>query len=498
MRVVETRQAQLGDLAISDIQFDIKSRDDIPQLLRGLQYIYINDELRNAVFTLLENHIQPDKSNNNGRPGMNLWNILVMGVLRLDLNWDYDRLHEQVNNHKTIRQMLGHANIFDTHSYHLQTLKDNVRLLTPELLDKINQVVVTSGHALVKKNESEVLRGRCDSFVAKTNVHYPTDINVLNDAMRKVITLTARLCEENGLSTWRQHAYNVRHVKRLMRTTQLKKRGGGKTEEQKAKRQMEMVEAHQQYIDTAQAYLEKARLSLVSLNNMGTLSTTQILCELEIQRYMIDANRQIDQINRRVMKGESIPHAEKVFSIFEPHTEWIVKGKAGISQELGLRVCIMEDHHRFLLHHRVMEKQTDDQVAVLMVSETKERFNGFSSCSFDKGFHSPDNQTKLREILDVVALPRKGKRSQKIQDLESSEDYKRAHDKHSAVESAINALQVHGLDRCPDHGLLGFKRYVALSIVARNIQRIGAILTDKERARLERQRRRQQKQAQAA
>ena len=236
MRVVETRQAQLGDLAISDIQFDIKSRDDIPQLLRGLQYIYINDELRNAVFALLENHIQPDKSNHNGRPGMNLWNILVMGVLRLDLNWDYDRLHEQVNNHKTIRQMLGHANIFDTHSYHLQTLKDNVRLLTPELLDKINQVVVTSGHALVKKKESEVLRGRCDSFVAKTNVHYPTDINVLNDAMRKIITLTARLCEENGLSTWRQHAYNVRHVKRLMRTAQLKKRGGGKTEEQKAKR----------------------------------------------------------------------------------------------------------------------------------------------------------------------------------------------------------------------------------------------------------------------
>ena len=91
------------------------------------------------------------------------------------------------------------------------------------------------------------------------------------------------------------------------------------------------------------------------------------------------------------------------------------------------------------------------------------------------------NQTKLGEILDEVALPRKGKRSKKIQELESSEDFQRAHDKHSAVESAINALEVHGLDRCPDHGLAGFKRYVALSVVARNIQRIGAILTEKER-----------------
>ena len=70
-----------------------------------------------------------------------------------------------------------------------------------------------------------MLRGRCDSFVVETNVHYPTDINVLNDAMRKVIILTARLCEEHGLSTWRQHDYNVRHVKRLMRAAQLKKRG---------------------------------------------------------------------------------------------------------------------------------------------------------------------------------------------------------------------------------------------------------------------------------
>ena len=64
---------------------------------------------------------------------------------------------------------------------------------------------------------------------------------------------------------------------------------------------------------------------------------------------MLDADRQIDQIQRRVMKGEKIPHAEKVFSIFEPHTEWIVKGKAGISQELGLRVCIMEGPPSFYI-----------------------------------------------------------------------------------------------------------------------------------------------------
>lgn len=486
MRTVQPLQPQLSDYSIADIQFDLKSRDDIPQILRGLQYIYVNIELRNAVFQLLETHIQPDADQDNGRPGMDLWKIFVAGVLRLDLNWDYDRLHEQVNNHKTIRQMLGHADIFDTYYYHPQTLKDNVCLLTPSLLNEINEIVVASGHALVKKKEDEVLRGRCDSFVVKTNVHYPTDINLLFDAMRKIIVLTARLCEEHDLSEWRQYAYNVRHLKRLMRAAQMKKRGGGSSEEQKEKRHEQMVAAHQQYMGIAQQYLDKARLSLKRLPERVLLTTNQTLIMLEAQQYMGDAERQIEQTTRRVVEGKTIPHTEKVFSLFEPHTEWIVKGKAGVPMELGLKVCIMEDQHQFLLHHQVMEKQTDDQIAISMVSETMARFPSLATCSFDKGFHSPDNQEALAEMLDVTALPRKGKRSKKTQEIESSETFLQAKKKHSAVESAINGLGVHGLDRCPDHGLDGFKRYVALSIVGRNLQRIGVILIEQERKQLER------------
>ena len=82
--------------------------------------------------------------------------------------------------------------------------------------------------------------------------------------------------------------------------------------------------------------------------------------------YLKHADRQVDQIRRRVLEGETIPHAEKVFSIFEPHTEWVNKGKAGVPVELGLKVCVVEDQHRFILHHHVMVKATDDQVAVLV------------------------------------------------------------------------------------------------------------------------------------
>lgn len=189
--------------------------------------------------------------------------------------------------------------------------------------------------------------------------------------MRKIITLTARTCEEHDLSEWRQHAYNVRHLKRLLRAAQMKKRGGGSSEEQKEKRHEQMVAAHQQYMDIAQQYLDKARLSLKRLQERVLLTANQTLIMLEAQQYMGDADRQIDQTTRRVVEGKPIPHGEKVFSLFEPHTEWIVKGKAGVPMELGLKVCIMEDQHQFLLHHQVMEEQTDDQVAVSMVAETR-------------------------------------------------------------------------------------------------------------------------------
>jgi hypothetical protein len=90
-----------------------------------------------------------------------------------------------------------------------------------------------------------------------------------------------------------------------------------------------------------------------------------------------------------------------------------MKGKAGVPVELGVKVCVMEDQHQFILYHYVMDKQTDDQVAVLMVEETKKRFSNFNSCSFDKAFHSPENQRVLAEKLDAVALRRKGKLSKK-------------------------------------------------------------------------------------
>ena len=244
-----------------------------------------------------------------------------------------------------------------------------------------------------------------------------------------------------------------------------------------------------EYLEVAQHYLSKAQDTLGRLEKDGFASELDVVCKIEIEGFMQHAKRQIDQTKRRVILGQTIAHAEKVFSIFEPHTEWISKGKAGVPVELGVKVCILEDQHRFILHHQVMAQQSDDQVTVSMVRQAKKRFASLSVCSFDKGFHSTENQLALKEQLELVVLPRKGKLSQQAQALEQSEEFIKARHQHSAVESAINALEVHGLDRCLDHGINGFRRYVAMAVVARNIHRIGAILWQQEQKRAQRKRR---------
>ena len=143
-------QKQLGEVDISAIRFNERSRDDIPRILRGLQHIYTTPELRQEVFVILQQAIPENVNSNNGRPGMNLWRVLVLGTLRLSINCDYDRILELANEHGTLRQMLGHGP-YDEHCYRLQTVCDNVALFTPEILDQINQVVVKAGHQLVKK-----------------------------------------------------------------------------------------------------------------------------------------------------------------------------------------------------------------------------------------------------------------------------------------------------------------------------------------------------------
>lgn len=320
----------------------------------------------------------------------------------------------------------------------------------------------------------------------ETDVHYPTDINLLFDAIRKVVTLSAQLGRESGIRGWRQSAHNLRRIKKFYRRVQRIKRSRSKVPEKKAQGDQLIREAYLAYLDVVSSFLERSRETIAQLSSQAWHVESLASRLGLIEYYMGHATHQIELIGRRVLGREVIPHQEKVFSIFERHTEWISKGKAGVPVELGLRVCIVEDQYGFVVHHLVMERQSDVEVAVEIIEETKARFASLTSCSFDQGFHSPENQRRLKELLDEVILPKKGRRTASERAREQSERFVAARRAHSAVESAIHALENHGLDRCLDHGVLGFKRYVGLAVLARNLQVVGNVLQQRALKRLQR------------
>ena len=484
MRHTVPPQLQLGELSVSAITFDAHSRDDIPQLLRGLQHLYNNREDRDAVLELLKENILEKIDPDTGRPGMSLWAVLVLGVVRQGLNCDYDRVKELANEHHTLREMLGHGLLDEEKRYGLQTIIDNVSKFTPEILDLVNWVVVNEGHELLGQ-DGVPLRGRCDSSVVKTDVHFPTDANILMDAMRKILSNCGKANEAFAeVDGWRQHEHLYQGLRNLYHKARKLKKSNSKDPAKVQARLEKIHQAFQALLDRCKALLKRADDTLKQLRALPYPIALAFIQEIEL--FQAHAERQIDQIDRRVIDDEVIPHGEKVFSLFEEHTEWIVKGKAGVPVELGLRVCVLEDQMGFILHHKVMQQQTDDKITVDMIREAQVRYPLLHACSFDKGFYTPDNLERLESLLEQATLPKKGKWSEADRARESDEAFVAARKQHSTVESAINAMQVHGLDRCPDHGIKGFKRYVALSVLGRNLIKIGAVLQQRERKKLQR------------
>jgi hypothetical protein len=315
--------------------------------------------------------------------------------------------------------------------------------------------------------------------VVETNVHYPTDANLLFDAARKAVELTAKLCDDLELPGWRQSKSLIGKCKSKLRAVQNARHSTSRNEEKKAQRAQELKNRYADYADYAGQLLGKAAANIQVINELHLLPPGR--STMEIEMYIQYGQLFRDQIRRRVFADEKIPHDEKVFSVFEPHTEWIVKGKAGISQELGLRVCLVTDSDGFTLHHKVMQKQTDSEIAVDIMREALDKFPTIASCSFDKGFWSPDNKEALDSMLKTAALPKKGRLSKADKEYQFSAAFTEAQKGHSAVESAINAHENHGLDKCPDKGIIGFRRYVSLAVLSRNIQHLGAVLAKKEK-----------------
>jgi hypothetical protein len=470
----------IGSIGISEIEFDIYSRHEIVPILMALQHFYVNQRSSvDEICTLIKDDIIEEQNEKLGCTGLSYWEILVLASVRLGSDLDYDQLQDLADNHQKLRQMLMLGQ-FDIKRYPRSTIHDNLTKLSAETIEKISQIVVGVGHRFYPNAVKQI---RVDSFVVQKNIHYPTDANLLFDGIQKIIELTARLAKEHGIVGWRQYSYLIKKIKSTKRKIEKVARSKQKGKDKKLKKlYMALLEQiskiDERSLSTIATFftIKEVANEPVSIYWMGVIS--------ELEYFIAGTEYMYDLAKRRVLQDEKIPHSEKIFSLFEPDTELINRGKMPYPIEFGHRVLVVEDSAGFIIYFQVMGIGiTDEKVLVDVMKNLQIRFNDkIYSASFDKGFWTPNNLAELSEIVQVPCLPKKGKRSKADTEREGSKAFGKARKWHAGIESAIHALgSGNGLIVCRDKGIDGYNRYVALGVLGRNLHKLGTILMEKQR-----------------
>jgi transposase, IS5 family len=469
MRQRFEQQLSINVTPIPEVNISLKSRDELAPMLLALKHIFVTKELNEQIFSLLEQKYVTGKKKT-GRPGMDLWHILILAVVRHACDTNWDKVHWMANNDVKIRSIMGVPLLEDDYEFGYQSIIDNVSLLDDLLLLEINQIVAHAGQQMFKKKELEPLQLKTDSYVLETNVHFPTDLNLLWDSSRKCIDTISKINKLCNIQGTRKLKFIKQTLKAQFRATSFQVFKGKKEATKK-------IIVHQ-YLKQTKALIERSN-KIMEQNLIGASMAESAMIKIlqealkNYTQYMYLFN---DQIYRRLIKNEVIPASEKVYSIFEPHTEWITKGKLNKRIELGHLLLITTDQNHLIVDYKIMDKERDASQIQDLIKRINTRFDSrkIASHSFDKGFYSKDNYDHLvNSKIDLVVLPKKGKLNKEEKEHQSEKQFKKIRNKHSAIESNINMLEHHGLNKCTDKGMHGYKRCVGLSVLAYNLHFIG-------------------------
>lgn len=482
MRLVFQEQPRLDCPEVGRIALNVNCRDEIIPILRALQQVYEDKPLLGELLTLVGKDVSGGASRKLGREGLDYWSITVLASVRLGCNFDYDKLQDLAEQHRTLRLMMGIGDWQEQVDFDWRRIRDNVCLLRPETLAKINELIVAAGHELVPEAIAAV---RGDSFVVETNIHYPTESSLIGDGLRKVVTLAAALAEKHGLAGWRQHQHLLKNVKDLVRAI-------GRLSRAKGQGADRLKPGYTKLLALAEDLLGRARQLLNDLLFQVPVQDSAVLdalvrgVERELLHYVQLTAKVCGTARRRVLLGETVPNEDKIFSIFEPHSELIKRGKQPNPIQYGHNVLVVEDAAGFIVHYEVMGKGVLDQdrVVPVMTKLQKQFNNKIKRASFDRAFHTPANQEKLAEIVTHPCIPKKGQALGRQQQEEATVEFRQARQNHPGVESAIGALQSgNGQERCRDKSEQGYERYVGLGILGRNLQTLGKLLLAQEDAK---------------
>jgi IS5 family transposase len=297
-----------------------------------------------------------------------------------------------------------------------------------------------------EKISSEKLR--LDTTVYETNIHYPSDSSLLWDSFRTLARLLQQIQQELPQLALK-HRFHVKKVKKLFLFITRNASSNNKGKKRKVK------STYRTLIERVNWVAEVAREALVILHRTGY--------EAELLAHYIPiVEKIIHQAEQRIFQGVMVAADEKVYSLFEEHTELLKRGKAGKPIEFGHKVLIAQTGEKFIHHYEVFPKREEDRELLEPTLKAHKQLFGTGPdvLATDKGFYENMKQiVKLEENITTVSICKKGRRNPQEYERESTEEFKDGQRFRAGCEGSISVLKrVFNLGRCL---FKGFKNYAA-------------------------------------
>ncbi len=412
------------------------------------------------------------KTRTRGRPSTPVEVILRMLVVMRLYGWSYEQVEYFVNDSLVLRQFCR---------IYLERVPDDTTLirwantLGPETIERINDRVVQLARSL------KVTRGRklrVDTTAVEADVHFPTDSGLIGDGVRLVSRLLRRakaVLGEAAAGLGEAFRSRVRTVRKL--SQQLHRIARRKNEQGRAA----LKAGYVRLIASAKRTRAQGARVIGALRGRCDDRAALRLAD-RLGEVLPRLKQAIGQAERRVLKNDPVPSAEKLVSLFEPHTQVIPRFKAGKAVEFGRKLRLDEVDGGLVTGYAILERgggQDQPCLADSLASHRRQFGRPPHLLAADRGMSSPKNEELAKEAgIRHVALPHVGKAPPGRRAEEKGRRFRNAYRFRAGIEGRIHVLKRdRGLRRCRYHGERGFGRWVGWGIVTHNLAKVARAAT---------------------
>jgi transposase, IS5 family len=465
---------------IAELQFgfaDLELRHQgvhLDPLLQGIASFL--DDHAALVEQVRQDLVRGLKNPHTGRGGITPSQTLRSLILMRVKNWDYRELRERINDGYTLRGFTD----FDSHRVPKHDAFNRAFIrLTPATMQAINQAVIQAAVQLDLEDGGYL---RVDTTVVETNIHYPTDATLLWDTVRTVTRLVDKVHGElpRGVPGFTNRTRSARR-----RMQELERMSASQRQTQQVPKYRELLRITEQVLESARQVVKKtAKIKGVDVVGRAVIDQLrrQITATCEL------GEKVINQTRRRVLDGEQVPVDQKVYSIFEDHTQLIKRGKQRTPVEFGHKVFLAESAQGLITDYQVLDGNPADttQVKTSLNRHQQVFQHGPKLYAGDRGFYSSDNEEHCQKAgVSQVCIPQRGgQKTAERETLEHSAAFKKGQRFRAGIEGRISVLfRGRGMKRCRAKGRERFEVLVGAAVLANNLLRIADRLLNQKPAR---------------